>query len=490
MTAVAWRLRTQIALLVLGVLFVAQALSLWLFVDERSLAVQAAIGAEAAGRAANVAQLIEGSPPDLHTQIISAATSPLVRFDLSDSPTVIHELHDDGGAVKARVRALLGDSYSRDIRVEVHEIEQGLLPLPNLSPEMAEMHSEMMQGRLAAIEMELSIALMEGQWLNVGTRFERPPLQWSRASNGSFAITSSLLLVASFWFLLTRITGPLNTLAEASDRLGRGARDGPLPICGPREIRDLTHSFNTMQDRLTRFVSDRTQMLAALAHDLRSPLTALRVRAEMVEDDATRTSLITSSNEMQQMVEATLDFAKGVGQHEVVCATDLRDLMAQLAAPEVSLLSDAALIVPVKPGAMRRALRNLIDNAIRYGNEARVSWQTIGGEAEICVEDNGPGIPVGELEAVFIPYVRLETSRSHETGGHGLGLSIARSIILEHGGSITLSNLSEGGLRAVVRLPLAPRSAAETISREQSVRQEGRFDDGSNVSGTPVKGQI
>ena len=219
----AWTLRTQIALLVLGVLFVAQALSLWFFVDERSLAVQAAIGAEAAGRAANVAQLVEGAPADLHARIIQAATSPLVRFDLSDVPSVAHGNHDDGGAVEARVRALLGDSYSRDIRVEVHEIEQGLLPLPNLSPEMAEMHAEMMQGSLAAIEMELSIALAGGDWLNVGTRFERPPLQWSTASNVSFVLTATLLLLASFWFLLTRLTGPLNTLADASERLGRGA---------------------------------------------------------------------------------------------------------------------------------------------------------------------------------------------------------------------------------------------------------------------------
>ena len=232
----AWRLRTQIALLVLGVLFVAQALSLWFFVDERSLAVQAAIGAEAAGRAANVAQLVEGAPADLHAQIIQAATSPLVRFDLSDEPSVAHGNHDDGGAVEARVRALLGDSYSRDIRVEVHEIEQGLLPLPNLSPEMAEMHAEMMQGSLAAIEMELSIALAGGDWLNVGTRFERPPLQWSTASNVSFVLTATLLLLASFWFLLTRLTGPLNTLADASERLGRGAGEGSLPVVGPCSV--------------------------------------------------------------------------------------------------------------------------------------------------------------------------------------------------------------------------------------------------------------
>lgn len=463
----AWRLRTQIALLVLGVLFVAQALSLWFFVDERSLAVQAAIGAEAAGRAANVAQLVEGAPDDLHAQIIQAATSPLVRFDLSDAPFVAHGNHDDGGAVEARVRALLGDSYSRDIRVEVHEIEQGLLPLPNLSPEMAEMHAEMMQGSLAAIEMELSIALAGGDWLNVGTRFERPPLQWSTASNVSFVLTATLLLLASFWFLLTRLTGPLNTLADASERLGRGASEGPLPVVGPKEVQDLTRAFNTMQDRLTRFVSDRTQMLAALAHDLRSPLTALRVRAEMVDDDETRASLVASGEEMQQMVDATLDFAKGVGQHEEVCPTDILELLSGLQTDGLSLLSSQPLIVPAKPSTMRRALRNLIENAIRYGKEAQVSWQAIDGHAEIHIDDQGPGIPERDLEAVFGPYVRLETSRSRDTGGHGLGLSITRSIILEHGGGVRLSNLPEGGLRATVRLPFErnakPAEASDDI---------------------------
>ena len=454
MRVFSWRLRTQIALLVLVVLFLAQALSLWFFVDERSLAIQAAIGGEAAGRAANVAQLVEGAPADLHAQIIRAATSPLVRFDLSETPTVGHVHHDEGGAVEARIRALLGDSYSRDIRVEVHELEQGLLPLPNLSPEMAEIHAEMMQGSLAAIEMELSIALTGGLWLNVGTRFERPPLQWTLASSVSFAITASLLLVASFWFLLTRLTGPLNTLANASERLGRGAGEGPLPVVGPKEVQELTHAFNTMQDRLTRFVSDRTQMLAALAHDLRSPLTALRVRAEMVEDKDTRESLVASSEEMHQMVDATLDFAKGVGQHEEVRPTDLHTLLEELKTPQLTLQSDQPLVVPIRPGAMKRALRNLTENAIRYGEEARVSWRTSGSEAEIYIDDHGPGIPASKLDAVFGPYVRLETSRSRDTGGHGLGLSIARSIILEHGGSIVLSNLPEGGLRAAISLPL------------------------------------
>ena len=458
-------LRAQIALLVLGVLILAQALSLWFFVDERSLAIQAAIGAEAAGRAANVAQLIEGAPPELHAQIVRAATSPLVRFDLTDEPSVAHGQHDDGGAVEARIRALLQESYSRDIRVEVHEIEGGLLPLPNLSPEMAQMHAEMMQGSLAAIEMELSIALSGGNWLNIETRFERPPLQRSLASNISFALTAGLLLVASFWFLLSRLTGPLNDLATASERLGRGAAKGDLPVVGPKEVRDLTRSFNIMQDRLTRFVSDRTQMLAALAHDLRSPLTALRVRAEMVDDEDTRTSLVASSEEMQRMVDATLDFAKGVGQHEEVQSVDLHDLITGMGLDKVQVTSQGPLIVSVKPSAMGRALRNLIENAIRYGSEARVSWQRMGSEVVVAIDDQGPGIPDNQLEAVFGPYVRLETSRSQDTGGHGLGLSIARSSILEHGGSIELKNRTDGGLRAEITLPV--KQSAESAPKEE-----------------------
>ncbi|KKL50959.1 hypothetical protein LCGC14_2300250, partial [marine sediment metagenome] len=205
----------------------------------------------------------------------------------------------------------------------------------------------------------------------------------------SFALTAGLLLVASFWFLLSRLTGPLNDLATASERLGRGAASGDLPVVGPTEVQDLTRAFNIMQDRLTRFVSDRTQMLAALAHDLRSPLTALRVRAEMVDEEDTRTSLVASSEEMQRMVDATLDFAKGVGQHEEVQSVDLHELITGMGLDKVQVTNQGPLIVSVKPSAMGRALRNLIENAIRYGNEARVSWQRMGSDVVVTIDDQG-----------------------------------------------------------------------------------------------------
>lgn len=457
-----WRLlrslRVQLVLLIIIALGVAQFVSLWLFADERSLAIRAALGFEAAGRAANVARLIEEAPADLRPSIIRAANSPLVRFDLGTKPLVQHSDHSDGGLVETRVRALLNDSYSRDIRVELHQIQGAILPLPNLSHEMTEMHLAMMRGELSAIEMNLSISIAGGQWLNVSTRFERPPIQWPLYSMLTFGLTAMALLVAVSWFVMTGLLGPLRRLARASERLGRGEDIDALPERGPQEVRELTAGFNRMQDRLTRFVADRTRVLAALGHDLRSPLTAMRVHSEMVEEDETRESLVATVEEMQSMVEATLTFAKGLSGNEPMQDVDLQSFLEALRGDMVVpfVLSDGPEItVRLRPNAIRRALRNVIENAVRYGGSATLGWISADGEIEISVTDRGPGIPTAELERVFDPFVRLEESRSLETGGHGLGLSIARSILRAQGGEISLANHPDRGLTATIRLPVA-----------------------------------
>lgn len=457
-----WRLlrslRVQLVLLIIIALGVAQFVSLWLFADERSLAIRAALGFEAAGRAANVARLIEEAPADLRPSIIRAANSPLVRFDLGTKPLVQHSDHSDGGLVETRVRALLNDSYSRDIRVELHQIQGAILPLPNLSHEMTEMHLAMMRGELSAIEMNLSISIAGGQWLNVSTRFERPPIQWPLYSMLTFGLTAMALLVAVSWFVMTGLLGPLRRLARASERLGRGEDIDALPERGPQEVRELTAGFNRMQDRLTRFVADRTRVLAALGHDLRSPLTAMRVHSEMVEEDETRENLVATVEEMQSMVEATLTFAKGLSGNEPMQDVDLQSFLEALRGDMVVpfVLSDGPEVtVRLRPNAIRRALRNVIENAVRYGGSATLGWISADGEIEISVTDRGPGIPTAELERVFDPFFRLEESRSMETGGHGLGLSIARSILRAQGGEISLANHPDRGLTATIRLPVA-----------------------------------
>jgi len=449
-------LRGQLVLLVLGALFVAQAFSLWLFVDERGLAVRAALGSEAAGRAANVARLIEEAPPDLQDSILRAADSPLVRFNIAAQPAVDHLNHMDGGSVEARMRALLGPDDDREIRIELHEAEGDLMPMAHMPEGGGTTHLRMMQDGLSTIEMTLSVALEDGRWLNVDTRFHRPPLQWPVISSLSFGITAAIILFAVFWFLLNRLTGPLKRIATATERFGRGETGEPLPLIGPREVRDLTRTFNAMQRRLTRHMADRTRVLAALGHDLRSPLTALRVHAELVEEDDLRDSLVSSIEEMQEMVETTLAFARGMATSEEPQMVHVRTFLEKLRQDMLGAFDIAAgddLALRLRPNAMRRALRNLIENALRYGGDAAVSVERQGADLLVRIADNGPGIPEADLERVFEPFFRLEESRSRNTGGTGLGLSIARMIVRAHGGDVTLENRDGKGLLATVILP-------------------------------------
>lgn len=453
-------LRGQLVLVILATFLVVQGISLWLFVDERRLAVRAALGLEAASRAANVVRLLEATPADLRQDILMAASSPLARFQVAPEALVDHESHDMNGNVADQVRALLPPDPNRTIRVELHEVSPAG-PGPGARPpmEMRQMHENMMTGNLSSMELRLSISLTGGGWLNVSTRFHRPPIQWPWGSVLSYALTT-LAIMAVVWLTLSRLTGPLRRLSIAAERLGRGEAVEELPETGPEEVRRLTEAFNRMQARLTRFISERTRLLAALGHDLRSPLTAMRVRAEMVEDTETRERLTAIVTEMQEMVDSTLSFARGMVSDEETQSVALVPFLTQLA-EEMSALGSGISVTTaddlharIKPVAIRRALRNLLENAQRYAGGAELSLARDGDMARICVRDRGPGIPDADLKRVLDPFVRVEKSRNKETGGTGLGLSIASTIIHAHGGEITLENAPGGGLVACVTLPL------------------------------------
>ncbi|KIC20048.1 ATP-binding protein [Leisingera sp. ANG-Vp] len=450
-------LRAQLMLLVLMALAAAQVVNLFWFADERSLAVRAALGAEAAERAANAALLLEEAPPSLHPSIIRAASTPLVRFGIAGRPSVDHRTHDQGGAAEARVRAFLGEGFGGEVRAELHEIDSAKLPLAYLNPEMAKAHREMMRGQMLAIELKFSIELSDGQWLNAGTLFERPPLQWPVHSIVTFALSAGFILTAVFWFVLAQVARPLGRLAIAAENLGPEKKVAVLPAAGPQEVRELAGAFDRMQDRISGLVAERTRMLAALGHDLRSPLTAMRVRAELIEEDETRTSMVSLIEEMQEMAETTLSFARGLSASGQAEDCDLGQFLEDLCRemPEGFLLEHGEQVsVCLHTAAMRRALRNVIENALRYGGSARVSYGVHEGCARIAVADDGPGIAEADLEAVFEPFLRLENSRSLATGGHGLGLPIARSILRAHGGDVSLRNSAGGGLCAELTLPL------------------------------------
>jgi signal transduction histidine kinase len=214
-----------------------------------------------------------------------------------------------------------------------------------------------------------------------------------------------------------------------------------------------------MQERLQRFVEDRTRMLAAISHDLRTPLTSLRLRAEFVQDHDLQEKMLKTIEEIQTMTEAALAFAREDAAVEETRTVDLSALVGSLCddlaelGQNVTVSDGPKVLYRCRPDSLRRAIRNLVENAVRYGEQAKVSLVRSADGLDIVVEDGGPGIPQADMEQVFAPFFRLEQSRNRETGGVGLGLSIARAIARHHGGDIVLENRSNG-LRAVIRLPL------------------------------------
>ena len=255
------------------------------------------------------------------------------------------------------------------------------------------------------------------------------------------------------------VTRPIQRLAEATDAFGRDLDAPSLAETGPTETRRAAEAFNRMQERLRRLIAERSRALAAVSHDLRTPLTRLRLRAELVEDEALRAQFNADIDDMQAMIEATLDYLRGLRENEPLQSIDIGALLASLVADEqalgrpVTLAAADAAHYPGRLSALKRALANLVDNAVKYGREARVAVADGPAELRIIVEDRGPGIAEADLERVVEPYVRLETSRSRATGGVGLGLAIARDAGRLHGGELRLENRAEGGLRATLILP-------------------------------------
>jgi signal transduction histidine kinase len=279
----------------------------------------------------------------------------------------------------------------------------------------------------------------------------------SLLSMGLTAVALSVIVV----LMVRRITRPMARLATAAEQMGRGETIRPLAEEGPLDIRQMTGAFNRMQELLQRFVQDRTRMLAAISHDLRTPITSLRLRAEFVDDEETRSKIVETLDEMQRMTEATLAFAREEAAREDTRTVDLAALVESLCddLAEMGLAVEFAgadrTPYACRPDSLKRAARNLIENAVAYGERARVALHRSAEELRIVIEDHGPGIPGADMERVFAPFVRLEDSRSRETGGIGLGMAIARTIVRGHGGDITLENLAPRGLRATIHLPQA-----------------------------------
>lgn len=339
------------------------------------------------------------------------------------------------------------------------QVNMGLVPVPqSLRPRAVAIDGGPERGSVS-----MGMRLPDNRWLDV--TFPLPaPRPWHSAN---FLLAFVLMTVAaailSGW-AVRRLVAPVATLAEAAERLGRDVAAPPLPEDGPAEVATAARAFNTMAARLRRFVADRTFLLAAIGHDLRTPITRLKLRLEFVDDEDTRRRMEADLDELEAMVASSLAFARDTTADERVVSVDLAELARTIldeaadtrpeAADKLGYTGPERLPIRARPLSLKRALGNLIFNAIKYGGGARVTVRRADRDlVQVLVDDDGPGIPEAEIDRVFQPFQRLEPSRSRDTGGMGLGLSIARNIFRAHGGDVTLANRQGGGLRATVTLP-------------------------------------
>ncbi|MBC9175975.1 HAMP domain-containing protein [Roseomonas ludipueritiae] len=306
------------------------------------------------------------------------------------------------------------------------------------------------------LETEGTVNLPDGSHL----WYHADPLQAQPEHATLLSTTAMAVGILVLGLLVVRIIArPLRELSSAADRIGRPGQTVTVPEEGPREVRQAAQAFNRMQARIDRLIADRTQALAAVSHDLRTPLARLRLRAGFLDDAEVQRQIDADLDEMDAMIGSTLAYLRGDEEQEEVRSADIAAILQTLCGDaedmgkSVIYEGPAQARLPCRAIALKRAFANIIDNAVKYGTSARVMLADQGRELMVHVDDVGPGVPEEQLESVFQPFYRLEHSRNRQTGGSGLGLAIARQAVGRHGGSVTLENLAGGGLRASIRLP-------------------------------------
>ncbi|MGF6179000.1 ATP-binding protein, partial [Ensifer sp. 4252] len=399
---------------------------------------------QAVDRISSLAKALDLVPVGRSSELVQSSNSRDHQFEITSHVTPNNKMNEAETRLAKELLVLLAP---RKPGVSVKMVESQDAPSFGVSRFFGQ----------APTRLHTSVQLRDGKWLSSISTLQpsaRRLWRWLIPMAASGALVLIVVATVIHW-----ITRPLSVLAHAAERIGRGEDVHSLPPEGPVEVRDTMTAFNTMEQRLTQFVRDRTQLLAAISHDIRTPLTSLRLRVEMVDDVELRTAMVRTIDEMRQMIEATLSFARDDAHSEEARTVDLVALLEAAAddlaggGHEIPVLGPDRLPVRCHPLRLKRAVSNLIENATRYGGGAQIGVGLVEETIVITIDDNGPGIADSELKTVFEPFVRLDKSRSPETGGFGLGLATARSIVKSHGGELTLVNRPGGGLRAQICLP-------------------------------------
>ncbi|HWV52483.1 ATP-binding protein [Pseudorhodoplanes sp.] len=481
----------QTLLLLLAGLIVSHAIGSFIYSLDREAAVRRVGGLATAQRIANVSRLVEEMPADWRERLVAGLSDRSLTVALTDKPPLTTS---DAGVVADVIRDYLMHQLrlppQREPLVAVDEAARPPFdgrgfrgPPPDgdfgRGRMMRERGDERFRERgewrgrdrerdrerrpplIRARGLEVAVPLADGQWLYFATALPSTNAGFSYQYLISMLVMALIIVAISIW-AVRRMTAPLATVAQAADRLGRDVNAPPLVESGTIEMKQAASAFNAMQTRLRALIENRTRMLAALSHDLRTPLTLLRLRAENVDNTEERDKMLATISEMDAMIGATLRYAREQAADEPRRSTDVTALVQSVvddmadAGLDVTMAQSEPVSIECQPAALKRALTNLIENAVKYGERARVSLTASQHNIDIAVEDDGPGIPEDQLTKVFEPFYRVEESRSRDTGGVGLGLAIAQAVVIAQNGTLTLTNRKPTGLRALIALPRKP----------------------------------
>ncbi|MBK7137235.1 MAG: HAMP domain-containing protein [Rhodocyclales bacterium] len=445
----------QIVLALVAGILVAQLAGAWLLLDDRSRFGDRLRREYAAQRIAGIISVLDAAPAEERPRLVRALSVPPTRLTL-DEPWQASgaELGPEASVFLQRVSREL----ERPLPLQVLSIRH--VPRAERRPgrDMARQDRHMRHDGPLVLLAVTQARLDDGTVVTFRHALPQPPSDWPLRLLGLLALLAIVVALLSGW-AVRRLTRPLASLANAADGLARNLDQKPLDEKGPQEVARAARSFNAMQRSLKAYLETRAQALAGVSHDLRLPLTRLRLRLEQLPENDARAAMQRDIEEMDAMVGGTLDYLRAGADTEQAVKLNLVALLeglaedAEAAGAKVSLHGTAAPLT-ARPQALRRCLANLIDNARRYGGgEVDVTLVDNASSVEIRIEDRGAGIPAEERERVFEPYVRLEASRARHTGGTGLGLAIARAVARAHGGEVTLAGRAGGGTAAIVTLP-------------------------------------
>ena len=439
-------------------LIVAQLGSMAIHLFDRGSSVYRLASLQIASQIAQTVRILNRLPPAEREKVVQEVTSPQLRATLSREPVAVAS----GFIEHDRYEAEFTEEVQRQIGAR-WPIRVDINPQPRLGGASAGPFEQWMARHFYFLLPEpfaivVQVVLQDGMVAVFDVNVPQEPLR--RFEN----LVPLLLLLTLVCFMLSgflvrMITGSLDRLAQAADAIGRDPETAPLADSGPSEMQRVIAAFNRMQERVRSYLVERSRLLTAISHDLKTPITRLRLRAEMLADAEIRGKILRDLDEMQTMVGTTLEFFRTTGRQAQRQPLDVGALIESVCEDRresgQALSVRGAALGPYRadPQALRRCLENLIENAVRYGGGAEIEVEDTPERLHIAVADRGPGIPEAELERVFEPFYRLDASRNMDSGGTGLGLSIARDIARWHGGDVTLRNASGGGLVAELALP-------------------------------------